>query len=119
MGCNDTLAKDFPEFSHDLKKINQRMIDLLIPFRNRYLYHPKQYGSASIKAVLPAFTNMSYDILDIGDGMTASRDYQEFLEKKISIYDAKSIMQNLKEYCKLDTLAMVKLVDVLRQKLIE
>ena len=119
VSCNEALAKRFPEFSDDLQKINQRMIDLLIPFRKRYLYHPKQYGSASIKAVLPAFTNISYDILDIGDGMTASRDYQAFLERKLSIYEAKSIMQNLKEYCKLDTLAMVKLVDVLRQKLIE
>jgi hypothetical protein len=119
MGCNEALAKEFPEFSDELRKINARMIDLLIPFRNRYLYHPSQYGSASIKAVLPAFTNLSYENLDIGDGMAASRDYQVFAEGKLSLIESEILMQNLKEYCKLDTLAMVELINVLSQELIE
>ena len=115
-GCNNGLATSFPELANDIKKINDRMIDLLTPFKSRFLYHPAQKGSASIKAVLPAFTDQDYNDLEIGDGLLASRGYQSYLEGKLSADEADALMKNLQKYCKLDTYAMVKLVNVLSDK---
>ena len=73
---NNELGGDFPEFSGELNGITDRMVDLLVPFRSRAIYHPSMQGSASLKAVLPAFVrDMSYDDMAIGDGGTASMAY--------------------------------------------
>ncbi|MGD8701306.1 MAG: DUF2779 domain-containing protein [Desulfosarcina sp.] len=52
---NRELSTIFPHHAAKLETINSRMVDLLVPFRSRHLYHPKMMGSASIKHVLPAF----------------------------------------------------------------
>jgi hypothetical protein len=57
---NTELAKDFPEYAANLEAINQRIIDLMEPFKNRLIYSPKQQSSYSIKYALPAFTNLNY-----------------------------------------------------------
>ncbi|GJL85427.1 MAG: hypothetical protein DHS20C02_12020 [Micavibrio sp.] len=118
-GCNNKLAEAFPEYSTGLQQINQRMVDLLIPFRKRWLYHPAQMGSASIKYVLPAFTDLSYEDMGIANGMEASGQYQAFAEGRLPKPEHETLWNNLSEYCELDTLAMVKLVDVIREAMVE
>ena len=89
------------------------MIDLLRPFRSRHLYSPKQNGSASIKAVLPTFTNESYDDLEIQGGMEVSINFEKyFLGELKRKWD--HILINALKYCELDTLAMYKLLKVLK-----
>ena len=46
---NTEMGHDFPEYANQLQAINDRIVDLLMPFRNRGLYRPCQNGSASIK----------------------------------------------------------------------
>jgi hypothetical protein len=114
---NRELAKVFPEYKSDLEDINARMVDLLIPFRKRHLYHPAQKSSASIKAVLPAFCpDMSYDNLEIGDGGSASRLYTQILKGSITGAQKAKILKDLRAYCEQDTLAMVRLIEVIYQK---
>jgi len=108
---NRDLAEDFPQYKKEILAINERMIDLLIPFRQRMLYRHTQNGSASIKKTLPAFTEMSYDDLEIGNGGDASSLYLAFMQGLVSQPD--DLFANLLEYCGQDTLAMVKLLDVL------
>ena len=110
---NSELARDFPEFAQPLKNINARMVDLLLPFKNRWLYHPAQKGSASIKSVLPAFSALDYAEMDIAGGEEASRQYKHFVEGKIVDKDIEKLWADLRKYCALDTLAMLKLVAVL------
>jgi len=117
-GCNKALAEAFPEFSEAILAINHRMVDLLIPFRNRFLYHPSQNGSASIKSVLPAFTNLGYGGLDIQEGGTASTLYCRYQKGKLSEDEASKMFDGLFEYCALDTLAMVELLRVLRGRIL-
>ena len=114
--CNTKLGEHLPEYADRLEAINERMIDLLVPFRSRWLYHPSQLSSASIKAVLPAFSGKSYSELDISGGGDASQLYLDFLMKKLPEGQHDSLWQNLSEYCKLDTLAMKILLDVLQEK---
>lgn len=113
---NEKLGDVFPEYKDKLGNINERMIDLLTPFRGRYIYSPKMKGSASLKSVLPAFIDdCSYDDLIINDGMDASLQYLKCIQNVVSEPEKEKIYENLRKYCTLDTLAEVKLLSMLRE----
>ena len=92
--------------------IEERIIDLLQPFRDFAYYHPKQDGSCSLKKVLPVLTDKSYDDMEIGDGGTASVEYCRvtFTEDN---KDKDKVRELLEEYCGLDTMGMVYIVEQL------
>jgi hypothetical protein len=114
---NNELAETFPEYQDRLNRINERMIDLLVPFRSRYLYHPDMKGSASLKSVLPAFVpHMRYDDLDIQDGNMASIAYMKCIKGELNDEEKNNIYQNLKTYCAMDTMAEALLINVLYEK---
>jgi len=112
---NNELARDLPEYAVAIQAINARVLDLLVPFKSRWLYHPNQNGSASIKAVLPAFTDLSYDDLEIGHGGEAMRQYGAFMSGELNESLWPDLWNDLTEYCKQDTYAMAVLLDVLRE----
>ena len=118
-GVNKGLMESFPVYAAGLAAINARMADLLLPFKNRWLYHPDQHSSASIKKVLPAFTDLSYDGMAIGNGQDASQQYLDFMQGKLTPGEAEKLWQGLIAYCGLDTFAMKALLDVLHQKAME
>jgi hypothetical protein len=71
-------------------------------------------GSYSIKAVLPALVpELSYNDLDIKDGGTASNTFLSMINGTFqgNIEEAR---RQLLEYCKLDTFAMVKILEKIR-----
>ncbi len=110
------MAKDFPASSQELLSIKERLWDIATPFRKGFYVHPKFGGSWSIKVVLPALVpGMSYEGLEIGDGGVASQSYLELMDGRISGAAAKKTLAALRVYCGQDTLAMVKLLDVLYQ----
>ena len=90
-----------------------RIKDLMIPFQRKYYYAPEMKGSYSIKAVLPAVVpELSYDDLEINEGGLASIAY-ESLQTETDLMFIAEIKQQLLEYCKLDTLAMVRILEKL------
>lgn len=111
--CIRELAKRFPELAPALTSIIERVVDLLPIARNRY-YHPSQQGSWSIKAVLPALCpDLSYAQLDgVQDGSMAVEAFQEAIAIGTEPERKQEIERQLLEYCKLDTLAMVRLWQV-------
>ena len=110
---NRELADLFPDLSDKLLAINERIIDQLIPFRKRYLYGPTQHSSASIKKTLPAFTDLSYDDMEVHNGEEALIRYEAFIKGKLSNSEAQILFDGLEKYCYQDTYAMVLLMDVL------
>ena len=73
-------------------------------------YHPAFAGSYSIKSTLPALVpDLSYQSQAIGDGETASMKFAKMALGQYSSEETDQIREALLEYCKLDTLAMVKL----------
>jgi hypothetical protein len=112
---NNELANDFPEHAAAIQSINARVLDLFVPFKKRWLYNPSQNSSASIKAVLPAFTDLSYDDLEIGHGGEAMRQYGAFMNGSLPESELPTLWDNLSEYCKQDTYAMVTLLGVLER----
>jgi len=109
------IARDHPKYAKKIEKLFDRVRDIMIPFQKKYYYLPDMQGSYSIKYVLPALVpELSYANMQIADGGTASLAYESLLNLGdfIKIDDTK---KQLLEYCKLDTLAMVKILEKLEK----
>lgn len=107
---NTEMGTIYPEYKEFLEDLNTRMIDLA-DFINKEMYiHPKFLGSWSIKNVLPVMApELSYKNLKINKGDIAMLTWWKMVDKK-----DKKEAKDLLEYCKLDTLAMVKIWEKLK-----
>lgn len=114
-GVLKEACKVLPEFEPWRKKVETRIVDLLMPFRNLGYYHPDQDGSASMKAVLPSITGRGYDKLAIQEGETAGLRFLEMVYGNLPDAQRRKIRADLQAYCGLDTLGMVWIVDRLRE----
>ncbi len=110
------IAEFLPKFKAPFNDIIQRCKDLASPFQKRDVVHPDFEGSFSIKYVLPALVpTMNYSGLAISNGNAAVRAYIQLMDPQVSEMVKKNIRKDLLTYCGQDTLAMVKLVEVLRK----
>ena len=66
-----------------------------------------------MKAVLPALTGKGYESLTIQEGGTASREFLRVTYGQVTVAERRRVRQHLKEYCGLDTMGMVKIVNSL------
>ncbi len=113
MTRNAEMGMLHPEFAAFFESVNSRVFDLYEIFQQK-LYRDPAMKNNSIKSVLPALVpELTYMNLEIGNGGVAmARWFDEVYkgdgEKK------KAVMKSLLEYCKLDTLAMVKILEVLK-----
>lgn len=108
------LINDFPELETPLRKIIDRLIDLEKIVKT--INHPQFKGRTSIKVVLPAMVpGMSYDNLAIGDGDTAMATFALMAKGFFEPGEAEKKREEMLEYCKQDTLAMVRLHEKLAQ----
>jgi len=105
------LASACPAFAGQLGAMLHRFIDLLTPFRGLMYYHPDFNGDFSIKSILPAMfprdSDASYKSLEVQDGRMAMSDYAGLTEMEDAAQRERT-RAALLAYCKLDTLAMVK-----------
>jgi len=111
------FIRDFPDLTAALTAIRERLFDLL-PLTQRNYYHPDMKGSWSIKAVLPTVApDLSYGALDIVTvGTEAGIAWLEMLAESTAAERKAELRAALLEYCKLDTLAMVRLAWFLEGK---
>jgi hypothetical protein len=109
------LAGAFPEYQEWVDSINERIVDLNVPFRDFSYYHPQQLGSSSLKHVLPALTNLSYEDLEIGEGTTASLKFMAATFSNISDVACQKIRTDLLTYCGQDTGGMIDILNKLQE----
>ncbi|NDY84448.1 DUF2779 domain-containing protein [Orrella sp. NBD-18] len=108
------LAELFPDLMPELKKVADRLFDLLVVAREHY-YHPDMRGSWSIKSILPTIAPaLTYSNLDVGHGMDAQDSYRKMIRPDTSQADRESLRHALLEYCQLDTYAMVVVANAFR-----
>jgi len=119
----------FPEFEEWYEgNILPRIKDLWDVFRNFYYYDSEQKGSASIKAVLPVMSDLSYEGMEIGKGDLASLEWERVVfglggseggsgggGSGVAVGEKKKIMKALEKYCELDTLAEHEIILGLRK----
>lgn len=111
------IQRDLPKYAKQIEKLFDRVKDLMLPFQKKYYYSPEMKGSYSIKYVLPTLVpELSYENMVIADGGTASLAYESLLTLDDFI-KIDEIKKQLLEYCKLDTLAMVRILEKLRELL--
>lgn len=114
------LAELFPDLSEHLMDIHDNMKDLMEPFAKRDFYDYRQNGSYSIKKIQPILApsiDDGYKAMaargEISNGGEAMNAFPEFAN-----LSADEIVKKRKEllaYCGLDTLAMVKVLEGLKE----
>jgi hypothetical protein len=108
----EELMEQFPEQAEALDELVGRLVDLR-PIAEKCYYHPDQRGSWSIKKVLPTLTDMDYDTLTgVKDGGMAMEAYVEAIAPGTSAQRKAEIDTELREYCAMDTEAMVRIWEV-------
>ncbi|MFZ2970214.1 MAG: DUF2779 domain-containing protein [Minisyncoccia bacterium] len=119
-GINKQIGERLPDYKDFMEGVNNRVVDLMVPFfgKTTMYDHPEFKGSASIKYVLPALVpNLSYKNMHIQEGGAASDTWNRIVSGEYSEDDKKMKIKALKDYCHLDTLAMVEIWRVLKSVL--
>lgn len=109
------LSEAFPERNREIQTVIENLHDLMVPFRNQSIYHWQFNGSYSIKAVLPALVpELTYETLEVNNGEMAASTWlrirNEIDEEQVAV-----LRHQLLEYCCLDTLAMVRILEKMRK----
>lgn len=112
------LAEEFPDLSGQLMDIHDNMCDLMVPFQKQYYYSKAMQGSYSIKYVLPALwpgdPELDYHNLEgVHNGAEASASYADMVNHTPE--EIAEMRENLLKYCGLDTYAMVKVLNRLKE----
>ena len=109
---NREIGKMFPDLKDEMDRINANIVDLMVPFKNRDYYTKEMHGSFSIKYVLPALypddPELDYSNLElVHRGDEAANAFVGLKDKTPA--EQEEIRKALLKYCRLDTLAMVKI----------
>ena len=112
------LARLYPDLAEHLMNIHDRIFDLMVPFRNKDYYCRAMQGSYSIKYVLPALypddPALDYHNLEgVHHGGEASAAFSNMQYMPPDLLSA--TRRNLLKYCELDTFAMVKIWERLKE----
>ena len=113
----EKMAAIFPDLAEHLRSIAKNMKDLLVPFRKGYYYSRAMGGSFSIKRVLPAlFPNdpsLNYENLrGVHNGAQAMSVFPKMEDMEAD--ELAAAREDLLRYCELDTYAMVKIWEKLK-----
>jgi len=106
------LIERFPDLAGPLGALLERLVDLQPPVKASY-YHPDMLGSWSLKAIQPTIApDLDYSALEgVHEGTEASEAYLEAIAPETPPERKEEIREQLLEYCRYDTLAMVRLVE--------
>lgn len=113
------LAETFPDLASHLLNIRDHIIDLLVPFQQGWYYVPAMGGSFSIKSVLPAlfpddpeldYHNLEGSVHNGGEAMSIFPKIKDMAPEEQLL-----ARRSLLKYCELDTYAMVKVWQKLKE----
>lgn len=140
-GRNKEIATRVPESKEFIESINSRVYDLMDIFTKQHYVHKDFKGSTSIKKVQPVLApEVSYKALTIQEGGTASSSWLKLIspiesssrgakqsppviaslpaeagKARQSHIDKVQLKNDMLEYCKLDTFAMVRILEELEK----
>ena len=100
------LAASFPAQQTELVQLIERLWDQLLIFKHHYQHHAFA-GSNSLKAVLPVLIpDLKYEGLQVANGIDAQNAWTILIEEE---QENEELIAALLDYCRLDTLAMVRI----------
>jgi hypothetical protein len=105
------LAEQYPQYADELLALLERMVDPL-PIIREAVYDVGFEGSFSLKAVAPSLLgkDYAYDGMSVADGTAAQRAFDSVYRGGLTVEQIARVREDMLEYCKLDTRAMVELV---------
>jgi len=114
IGCLRELGEYFL-CCEQIEALIENFRDLMLPFRQKAIYHRDFEGSYSLKSVLPALVpELSYVGMPVSEGTEASSAWlalwSEADEDKV-----KEVRENLRRYCEMDTNAMVRILRAMEE----
>ncbi len=115
---NEEMAASLPHIADFLLGLNHRMVDLMESVSQGMWIHPDFGGSTSIKKVLPVVApDLAYDSLPIGGGALATLRWKQCVVDAMPPegIDPEQTFANLRDYCRHDTLAMVRIWEYLNR----
>ena len=128
---NKQIAERVPEAVGFIEDINNRTYDLMDVFTKQHYVHKDFKGSTSIKKVQPVLApELSYKDLTIQEGGTAASSWIKLISpvptnKELSsrgasprgdlTIDKVQLRKDMLAYCKLDTFAMVRILEELEK----
>ena len=116
MSRHKELASIHPEYADFLLNLNERIYDLADFVKNGLYLHPHFKGSWSIKNILPVMApELSYEDMEIGAGDQAMIAWWDMINEKLPANEVGKTKEALLKYCELDTLAMVRIWQKIRE----
>lgn len=111
LGRNRDIVQRNQVYADIMREVEQRVVDLIIPFKKLYWVHPEFKGKTSIKFILPALVpEITYKNLVVQDGGMAAQLWKALVIDGSPTHSAKDLL----DYCKQDTEAMVRIYKTLR-----
>ena len=112
------LAALYPDLREHLMNIHDHFVDLMVPFQSKWYYCRAMQGSYSIKYVLPALfpddPSLDYHNLEgIHNGGEASETFGKMAS--MTPEEQETVRKQLLAYCGLDTYALVKVWEKLKE----
>jgi len=110
----ESLAAWHPELAPKIELMIENLRDLMVPFQSKDIYLPAMGSSFSMKAILPALVpGMGYEDMEVADGRMAGLAYSAMCGSS-DPEEVERIRCALLDYCRLDTLGMVKIVEAMK-----
>lgn len=109
---NQEIARDHPDLAEVFQRINAQTFDLETIFADWLWFDRAFQGSSSIKRVLPVLTEVGYEDLAIRKGDQAAELLRRLALKELPPETIAPTLRDLLAYCERDTLAMVKVMEV-------
>lgn len=114
-GVLQSMIRWFPSLEREITNVINRLVDLMVPFKDGDYFHPNMFFSYSLKYVLPALVpSVTYEHLNIKNGGQIMSVMTE-LYNTTDLVRKEQLRQDLLLYCKQDTIAMVEILKVLRK----
>jgi hypothetical protein len=116
-GVIKKLSLEYKVLSPHLLAMHDNIKDLMIPFQQKQYVTPSMNGSYSIKYVLPALVPDMQDAYQKLDGVQNDSEAMSTFANmsKLNSVEKKKMREALLAYCRLDTLAMVRVLEKLRK----
>jgi len=119
---NKKLAEMYPDLKEEIERINSNIVDFEEPFKKRWYYVKEMKGRSTIKLVLPALypNDPELDYSNLSMVHNGTEAPQAFLSLKDQTPEQqKETREALLKYCELDTYAMVKIWEKLKEAINE
>jgi hypothetical protein len=112
-GRNTEMGIMFPDLTEFFNQVNVRLYDLMEIFSKSYYVHHDFQGSASLKKVLPVLLpelGGKYEEINVSEGSEAMLAWESMMWGNITGEQKQRLIDELLEYCELDTFAMVEIL---------